>query len=231
MTLLIYDCDGVLVDSEPLANAVLAELITALGHPLTPAETMRIFGGRSLPDVLRRAHELLGFAVPDDLGAQAGASLLARFRTELKAMPGAALAVAALPWPRCVASSSGRARLELSLAVTGLAPLFGANVFSAEEVKNGKPAPDLFLLAARRMGESPARTIVIEDTVLGVTAARAAGMAAIGFVGGSHAAEDLARQLAAAGADAVVPAMADLPAAVERLRAARRDARQAQAQP
>jgi HAD superfamily hydrolase (TIGR01509 family) len=217
MTLLIYDCDGVLVDSEVLACEGLAELMTTLGRPTTTAECARAFVGRSRADVLRRAGEMLGRPIPDDLGAEAGARLLARFRRELQPVPGAAEAVAALPYPRCVASSSVPERLALSLELTGLAPLFGPHVYSATQVANGKPAPDLFLFAASSVGEDPARAIVIEDSVLGITAARAAGMAAIGFAGGSHATADLPAELAAAGADAVVTAMAALPAAIEAL--------------
>jgi len=217
MTLLIYDCDGVLVDSEVLACEGLAELMTALGRPTTTTECVRAFVGRSRSDVLRRAGEMLGRPIPDDIGAEAGARLLARFRRELKPVPGAAEAVAALPYRRCVASSSVPERLALSLELTGLAPLFGPRVYSAVQVANGKPAPDLFLFAANSVGEDPARTIVIEDSALGIAAARAAGMASIGFAGGSHATGDLPAALAAAGADAVVTSMAALPAAIEKL--------------
>jgi HAD superfamily hydrolase (TIGR01509 family) len=217
MTLLIYDCDGVLVDSEPLANAVLADLLTALGHPIGADEAMRIFGGRSVPDVLRRAEAMLGRPIPDGLGEAAAARLLDRLRTELKPIAGVAAVVGSLSYRRCVASSSPPERIALSLEVTGLAPLFGPHVYSAAQVAKGKPAPDLFLFAAARMGEIPARSIVIEDTTLGVTAARAAGMAAIGFAGGSHAVEHLADRLKTAGADTVVGAMTELPTAIEHL--------------
>ncbi|HEY6832666.1 MAG TPA: HAD-IA family hydrolase, partial [Pseudolabrys sp.] len=106
----------------------------------------------------------------------------------------------------------------LSLEVTALAPLFGDKVFSADQVEHGKPAPDLFLFAARSLGASPADCIVIEDSVLGIAAARAAGMGAIGFAGGGHADIQLGDKLAASGADIVIRAMADLPAAVQSLR-------------
>jgi len=217
MTLLIYDCDGVLVDSEVLASEALAELMTMLGHPMTTAVCARVFGGRSVNDVLTRANEILGRPIPDDLGKKAAQQLMARFRQELKPVTGAAAAVASLPYPRCVSSSSAPERLRLSLEVTGLAPLFGPHVFSAAQVTHSKPAPDLFLLAARRLGKAPSQAIVIEDSTLGITAARAAGMASIGFVGASHVTEDLAARLTEAGADLIVTAMADLPAAVAEL--------------
>ena len=217
MTLLIFDCDGVLVDSEHLACASLAEVMTTLGHSMTADEAMLAFAGRSLKDVLARAERLLSRPIPKDLGEQAAVQLMARFRRELQAVAGVKEAIAALPYRRCVASSSDPGRLTLSLDVTGLSALFGNNVFSAVEVANGKPAPDLFLLAARRLGEDPSSCIVIEDSVLGVEAAGAAGMAAIGFAGASHANQGLAERLAAAGAEPVIHSMANLPAAVEQV--------------
>lgn len=217
MSLLIFDCDGVLVDSEVLANAALAELMTALGRPMTTDEAIGIFTGRQLRDVMALAEDLLQRPIPPDLGERAGAAMLERFRRELKAIAGVREAIAALPGTRCVASSSTRARIELSLEVTGLAPLFGDRIFSAEQVAHGKPAPDLFLFAAKSLGFVPADCVVIEDSPLGVRAARAAGMTAIGFAGASHATPQLAKSLFEEGAAAVVSAMADLPAAVRRL--------------
>jgi HAD superfamily hydrolase (TIGR01509 family) len=218
MTLLIFDCDGVLVDSEMIAHAAMAELMSALSRPMTTQEALGIFAGRRLRDALAAAEALLSAPIPHDVGVAAGQRLLERFRRELKPVEGVRQAIEALPYARCVASSSTPERLRVSLDVTGLAPLFGDNVFSADQVANGKPAADLFLFAARSLDAPPADCIVIEDSALGITAARAAGMGAIGFAGAGHADAQLAAQLAAAGADTVVRAMADLPAAVERLR-------------
>lgn len=217
MTLLIFDCDGVLVDSELIANAVLAELITSLGHPTTVEDSILTYTGRSLTDVLATAEKLLGRPIPQDTGNDYGRQLFDRFRRELIAMEGAQAAIAALPHRRCVASSSTPERLMLAPEVTGLAPLFGTSVFSAVQVPRGKPAPDLFLYAARAMDEPPADCIVIEDSPLGVEAAIAAGMRVIGFTGGSHAGADLAKRLTDAGAHCVVGAMSGLPAAVAAL--------------
>jgi HAD superfamily hydrolase (TIGR01509 family) len=217
MTLLIYDCDGVLVDSETIACTALAEVITGLGHTMTAADVMREFGGRRLADVLHRAEELLGRPIPADIGERAGRDLLARFRRELRPVDGAADAIQALPYRRCVASSSTPERLHLSLEVTGLASLFGADVYSADEVAHGKPAPDLFLYAATRCGADPADAIVIEDSLPGIAAARAAGMVAIGFAGTGHDVAGMAAELARGGAELVVTRMADLPAAVKEL--------------
>ena len=217
MSLLIFDCDGVLVDSEVLANAALADLMTALGRPMTTEEAIGTFTGRRLPDVLALAEALLGRAVPADLGERAGAAMLERLRRELKAVAGVREAIAALPAPRCVASSSTRERIALSLEVTGLAPLFGDRVFSAEQVAHGKPAPYLFLFAAASMGVAPQDCIVIEDSPLGIRAACSAGMTAVGFAGASHATPQLAKLLAEEGASVVLLSMQDLPAAVRSL--------------
>jgi HAD superfamily hydrolase (TIGR01509 family) len=217
VTWLIYDCDGVLVDSEVLAGSALAELMTSLGHPLTGAECTRIFGGLNVTDVLAKAEQILGRPVPPDRGEEAGQRLLARFRQELQPVNGVAAMIASLPYRRCVCSSSAPERLRLSLEVTGLAPLFGEHVFSATQVQHGKPAPDLFLFAARQLGEAPSDAIVIEDSALGIAAARAAGMRSIGFVGASHVSPDLHKRLKAAGADLIVDAMIDLPGAIATL--------------
>ena len=217
MTLLIFDCDGVLVDSEPLANAILAEMLTSLGRPMTTEESMRTQIGKSLADILRETREITGRDAGEDVGARMNERLFARFRTDLQAMEGAAQALAALPHPRCLASSSIPARIALALEVTGLDRFFDRR-FSAVEVKRGKPAPDLFLHAAREMGFAPANCIVIEDSVAGAQAARAADMRCIGFAGGGHADAELVARLTEAGAKIVVAHMRDLPDAVARLR-------------
>jgi HAD superfamily hydrolase (TIGR01509 family) len=215
MTLLIFDCDGVLVDSELLANEALAELISALGHPMTTRQALEIFSGLSLRDVLESAEKLLSFPIPADLGAAAGQRLFERFRCELQPVKGVREALDMLPYPRCVASSSSRERLDLSIEVTGLKKLFGENVFSADQVEHGKPAPDLYLFAASSLGAIPANCIVIEDSTLGIQAAVSAGMKTIGFAGASHATVELAQRLKVVGANIVIAAMSDLPGAVD----------------
>jgi HAD superfamily hydrolase (TIGR01509 family) len=217
MTLLIFDCDGVLVDSEVLAHDTLREMIASLGRPMTMDEAVREFAGGSLADTVATVGRLLGRPLPADVGDKFGQLLLERFRHELKPMPGVRDAILALPYRRCVASSSTPERLRLSLEVTGLAPLFGEHVFSAVQVARGKPAPDLYLLTARTLGEPPERCIVIEDTTRGVAAGHAAGARVIGFAGGGHAMPALAEDLARAGAEVVITAMGELPAVVRRL--------------
>jgi HAD superfamily hydrolase (TIGR01509 family) len=218
MTLLIFDCDGVLVDSEVLALDTLREMMASLGHPMTMAEADRAFTGGSLADTVATAERLLGRPVPADVGEQFGRLLFDRFRRELKPVLGVRDAILALPYRRCVASSSSPDRLRLSLDVTGLAPLF-EHVFSAVQVARGKPAPDLYLLAAKTLGEPPERCIVVEDTVRGVAAGRAAGARVVGFAGAAHATPALAEDLAHAGAEVVISAMQELPAVVRSLTA------------
>ena len=214
MDLVIFDCDGVLVDSEIHSNALLAEMMTELGHPMTTREALEKFAGRSLTDVLALAEGVLGRKVPEELGQAYGRRLLDRLRRELKPVAGVKAAVAALPHRRCVASSSSFERIHMSLDVTGLAPLFDGHIFSATQVAHGKPAPDLHLFAARTMGVAPDRCVVVEDSPLGVTAAVAAGMTAIGFTGAGHATTALAQRLAAAGARCVFSSMRELPATI-----------------
>ena len=219
MTLLIFDCDGVLVDSEVLALDTLREMMASLGRPMTMDEAVREFAGGSLADTIATVERLLGRPLSADVGAHFGRLLLERFRQELKPMPGVRDAILALPYRRCVASSSTPDRLRLSLEVTGLAPLFGEHVFSAVQVARGKPAPDLYLLAAKTLGEPPEHCVVIEDAVRGVMAGCAAGARVVGFAGGAHAGPTLAEDLRAAGAEVVIHAMHELPAVVRRLAA------------
>lgn len=208
---LIFDCDGVLVDSEPLAVAEIADLLARHDVPIKAAQIYDRFLGRSFQTVLDAVRGEHGV---DLCAAVAGfdADLAARLRRDLRPVAGIAAAIAAMPGPRAVASSSAPARLALSLQVTGLADLFGPHVYSAALVARGKPAPDLFLLAAARLGVAPADCTVIEDSPAGIRAARAAGMRVVGFLGGSHAGPArLADRLAAESPDALVESAAELP--------------------
>jgi HAD superfamily hydrolase (TIGR01509 family) len=217
MALLIFDCDGVLVDSEILANELLAEMMTELGHPMRIAEAIQKFAGRSLTDLLALCEGVLGRKVPDGVGQRYSRRLVDRLRCDLKPVVGVKAAIANLPYRRCVASSSSIERVRLSLEVTSLLPLFDGNIFSATQVTRGKPAPDLYLLAARTMGVVPDHCIVVEDSPLGVTAAVSAGMTVIGFIGGAHATNDLTQRLSAAGARRVLLSMSQLPPVIAEL--------------
>jgi HAD superfamily hydrolase (TIGR01509 family) len=185
--LVIFDCDGVLVDSEPLAMAVLLETIRAAGLELDPETGYELFLGRSLASTAEILIGDFGINLDSIALAEMRQRLYARFRAELKPIPHLPRVVAGLRVPFCVASSSQPERIELTLRLTGLWPAFEGKLFSATMVRNGKPAPDLFLLAAERMGYDPADSLVVEDSPAGVRAARAAGMRVLAFNGGGHA--------------------------------------------
>ncbi|HEV2676479.1 MAG TPA: HAD family hydrolase [Aliidongia sp.] len=204
-TLIIFDCDGVLVDSEPLACKVEVALLHALEHPISAEEFAHRAVGRSRKDNHAMLEGLWDRRLPEDYTEQVQSRLFEAFRTELQPLAGMPDLVARVAVDRCVASSSPPDRLALALALGGYAPLFGAGVFSSLEVARGKPAPDLFLHAAARRSAAPEQCLVIEDSVPGIEAAKAAGMIAIGFCGGGHCAPDHGSRLRAAGADAVVP--------------------------
>jgi HAD superfamily hydrolase (TIGR01509 family) len=211
--LLIFDCDGVLVDSEVLSCRIDAEFLTEIGVPYTAEEIARQFLGVSLKTMISRIESERDCKLPDDFSEKLNRTLFARFETDLKPIEGVRDAILSLPFPRCVASSSIPERIALSLRVTGLADLFD-NIFSSTQVARGKPAPDLFLHAASRMNTLPEKCLVIEDSIAGVQAARAAGMRVIGFVGGSHCGPGHAEKLRQAGAPVIIERMSDLPAAV-----------------
>ncbi len=184
--LVIFDCDGVLIDSEVIsANMLIAEL-AGYGVPLDMAFVSRHFLGRSYPTVLREVRERFGVTLPDQFEANYRARLLAAFQRDLRIMPGVAAAIAALRVPYCLATSSSPERLLHSLGLVGLSDTFAGRSFTASRVAHGKPAPDLFLLAASEMGAAPARCLVIEDSLTGIRAGLAAGMQVWQFTGGSH---------------------------------------------
>ncbi|WP_262031155.1 HAD family hydrolase [Microvirga sp. Mcv34] len=211
--LLIFDCDGVLVDSEPLSCRIDAEVLTECGVPYTPEAVAREFTGVSIKDQIARIESERGIRLPEDFTERLNRTLFARFETDLKPIEGVRDAILSLPFPRCVASSSIPERIALSLRVTGLADLFD-DVFSSTQVARGKPAPDLFLHAAQRMSARPDDCTVIEDSMAGVQAAIAAGMRVIGFTGGGHCGPDHGEKLRRMGALIVIEKMADLPKAL-----------------
>lgn len=177
----IFDCDGVLVDTERSANAVLASLIGELGISMTPEQTMSTYMGRSWASCMEILEAELGRPVPADFGDRYRAGTADAWRRELEPVPGIVAALDAIELPSCVASSGEHERIRLTLGLTGLLPRFEGRIFSATEVARGKPAPDLFLHAAERMGFDSATTVVVEDTVPGVEAGRAAGMRVLAF--------------------------------------------------
>lgn len=186
--LIIFDCDGVLVDSEMIASRVLAARLSAIGYPVTAEQCRERFTGKWMTDVLATVAET-GVAVPDDFKETLKAADIEAFRRDLKPMPGVLQAIRDLTHDRCVASSGSVEKMEATLGISGLLPFFKPHLFSAVHVKRGKPEPDLFLYAAQRMGRAADECLVIEDSIAGVTGARRAGMRVIGFAGASHARE------------------------------------------
>ncbi len=209
---LIFDCDGVLVDSEVIAARVAAECFTAAGAAITAEEMIERFTGMTATKVTEMVFAERGVPAPADATIVRREAIMAALETEVTAIDGVDTVLSVLGVKKCVASSSHPDRIALTLRVAGIAHHFGDAVFSAFQVEHGKPAPDLFLLAAERMEADPSDCVVIEDSVSGVTAGRAAGMRVIGFVGGGHCLPDLAEKLRAAGAETVVENMRDLPA-------------------
>jgi HAD superfamily hydrolase (TIGR01509 family) len=214
--LVIFDCDGVLVDSEVVAARVLARQLAAIGIARTAEECIARYTGISMPRVVACIEAELARELPPDFAERVRTADAEAFKAELRAVPGAREALAGLARPKCVASSGRLSKMRLTLTLTGLMPFFEPrHLFSAQMVAHGKPAPDLFLLASQRMGTAPEHCIVIEDSQAGVTAAIAAGMRVLGFAGGSHCAPGYDAMLRAAGARRVFADMAQLPRLLE----------------
>lgn len=184
--LIIFDCDGVLVDSEAISAKILVRELAKINLYVSEQEVFDNFVGRSLNDVAESLQMSARGGVFAKFSAAYHASLMAVFSIELKAMTGIQGVISQLDVPYCVATSSGRTRISNSLALTRLDGLFGKNVFTASQVNQGKPAPDLFLFAANEMGVAPDSCLVIEDSLPGVQAAQAAQMQVWRFTGGSH---------------------------------------------
>ncbi|WP_424213130.1 HAD family hydrolase [Streptomyces sp. BI20] len=183
--LVIFDNDGVLVDSEPVSNTILAGYLTELGHPTSYEDSLRDYMGAAVHRVHDLVWERTGQRLPEGFDAELHRRVFAAFERELKPVPGAVDALTALrdgEIPYCLASSGGHRRIRIGHRSAGLTDCFtDATIFSAEDVGKGKPAPDLFLHAAARMGVAPERCLVVEDSRLGVAAARAAGMRVLGY--------------------------------------------------
>jgi len=189
--LVIFDCDGVLVDSEPLANRLLAELLSEEGLPTTPADSWATYRGRTQAACIALAEQQLGRRLPDDLGRRFDERFAAACVTRLNAIAGVGEAVALLHgrgMSTCVASSGSHEKMRMTLGRTGLIEHFEGRIFSASEVERSKPHPDIFLHAADRMKKAPENCCVVEDSLAGVEAAVAAGMQVLGFAVGDEAA-------------------------------------------
>lgn len=215
--LVIFDCDGVLVDSEVISCGVHAEVLTRNGYPITSEQVFDRFLGRSARQAVIEVEAELGRRLPDDFDMQLKSQIFSTFRESLTPTPHIHEALAALAQPVCVASSGSHERMRISLGCTNLYDHFAPNIFSSSEVRNGKPAPDLFLFAAERMGIAPARCVVVEDSVSGIAGGIAAGMTVLGYCGGSHCQPGYADVLRRAGATATFADMRQLPELITKL--------------
>ncbi|MDB5036349.1 MAG: sugar transferase [Chlorobi bacterium] len=204
--LIIFDCDGVLVDSETIGNRVIAEIIREHGHQMSTDQALATFRGRQMAQCMEIISRLLQRELPEGFLDAMRARMGAALEAEVLAVEGIETALEAIDLPVCVASSGPVAKIRMTLGRTGLLPRFEGRLFSSYDIGSWKPAPDLFLHAARTLGADPARCAVVEDSIHGVRAGIAAGMTVFGFATG-----DDARLFAAEGAR-VFARMEELPA-------------------
>ncbi len=211
--LVIFDCDGVLVDSEVIAARVEAELLTAAGYEIAAEDLAERYAGLTFKDILLSIEKQAAIPFQATLIDQAEAMVDKRLANEVRAIEGAHAAVSSVRVQRCVCSNSTEHRLDAMLERTRLKPLLEGRVFSSRSIPSGrpKPAPDVFLHAAKTLGADPRRTLVVEDSVPGVHGARAAEMRVVGFTGASSTYPGHADALTEAGAETVIRRWADFP--------------------
>lgn len=217
--LIIFDCDGVLVDSEVISCRAHADVLTRHGYPITSEQVFARFLGRSTRQANVEIESELGRKLPEAYHGDLQDELFRAFEADLEAIRGIHDVLDVVPQRVCVASSGSHQRMRVSLGSTGLYERLAPNIFSASQVTNGKPAPDLFLFAAKEMGVPAQRCVVIEDSLAGIAGARAAGMTVFGFYGGSHCRDGYAETLREAGADLLFADMHQLPELVRRVEA------------
>jgi HAD superfamily hydrolase (TIGR01509 family) len=210
--LIIFDCDGVLIDSELLANRAEVEFLKSFNIEFDLNDYMSRFVGKSNKDVLKSIESIHNICLPIDFWKLAEQKTFQVFQEELQPIPGIFELISSLDQTKCVASSSSLDRLDLTLKKTGLFDQFSPHIFSSEQVSRGKPAPDLFLLAAARMSVNPDRCLVVEDSLYGVKAGVEAGMTVLGFTGGSHIQPEHQEKLFQAGAVQVFSEMSQISA-------------------
>ena len=210
--LVIFDCDGVLVDSEIIAARVEAELLTSAGFEISAEELAETYAGLTFKDIMLRVEEKSQIPFQASLIDRAEELVDRKLRSDVRIIDGAREAVAAVTVPRAVCSNSRTERVEFMLEKVRLLPFFAGRIFSGLDIpsKKAKPAPDVFLYAAEKLGANPKNTFVIEDSVHGIAGARAAGMRVIGFTGAGHSYPGHADALTEAGAETVIRRWAEL---------------------
>lgn len=215
--LVIFDCDGVLIDSEMIACRSVSAVLAEIGISLTPEDIAERYTGHTDKAMFADLEARFGQRLSPEFIDGLDLHVRHAFEAALAAMPGTEAALSAIALPKCVASSSSRERLRHTLSLTGLLRYFDPYIFSAAQVERAKPAPDLFLFAAREMHCEPQSCWVIEDSIAGVTAGVAAGMRVIGFTGGSHCRPDHSERLRQAGASEIIRHPRELPHLITRL--------------
>ena len=206
----IFDCDGVLIDSEKISMDVDIALLAQNGIDLTEAEMHHRFVGTTFEAMVAELEIEYKRTLPSDLSARKDGMMLDLYRRGLKPVPGVIPMLNKLKLPRSIGTNGPRDRALEALRMTGLEPFFGGRLTTYEDVKNGKPAPDIYLLAAKRAGFRPAHCLVVEDSVTGATSALAAGCPVIGFSGVAHDPVAKAKELASLGVSHVIHDMGDL---------------------
>jgi HAD superfamily hydrolase (TIGR01509 family) len=217
--LVIFDCDGVLVDSELISCRAHSQMLTRHGYPITADQVLDRFLGVSDREARLIVEAELGRSLPGDFEAQVKQATLKFYEGDLRAISNVGEAIAAINLKKCVASSGTPEKIRHGLTCTGLHELLAPHIFSATQVKRGKPAPDLFLYAADRMRVPPERCLVIEDSIPGITGALAAGMIVLGFHGGSHCRPGYGDTLRAAGTTVTFDDMRQLPGLIGQIAA------------
>ncbi|MDQ0455112.1 HAD family hydrolase [Rhizobium paknamense] len=214
--LILFDCDGVLVDSEIIAAKVESKLLTEAGYPISVEEMGERFAGMTWKNILLAIEKEVEIPLSASLIDKSEKLLDDRLAREVKMIAGVPYALSRLPGPRCICSNSSSARLDMMLKKVGLKDAFGPHVYSAKDLgpERVKPKPDIYLHGAAQFNVRPETCVVVEDSVHGVTAARAAGMRVVGFTGASHTYPSHADRLTDAGAETVIARMMDLPAVI-----------------
>ena len=208
--LVIFDCDGVLLDSEIIFYEVYVAAFAEYGYEVTPQELAAEFSGLPGSLITQACAKYLSRPVSDDFSDQIKQKIFKRYLQGVEAIPGAEEIVRSLTIPKCVASSAAPRKLALGLMQAGLYDMLNPHIFSAQLTGAAKPSPDVFLYAAGKMGVAPEKCLVIEDSVAGVQGARAAGMRVIGFIGGGHCDAGHGDRLRQAGAEEISSNLAEI---------------------